>query len=146
MEINISYAMLVHLNSYTVVAKILVNPTNASVVASGDNIVTLGAGTGNWTDNMACNIMPSSTVYQAIINGDNVTGKVATGEIILVMRCDSTKKQLTLNVGDTKYEGTYTRRASSLRYLYNATNSYSDYEYIKVYDSVLTDSQISNIN
>nr|DAU18197.1 MAG TPA: hypothetical protein [Caudoviricetes sp.] len=135
-----------NLNSYTVVAKISVNPTNASVVASGDNIVTLGAGTGNWTDNMACNIMPSSTVYQAIINGDNVTGKVATGEIILVMRCDSTKKQLTLNVGDTKYEGTYTRRASSLRYLYNATNSYSDYEYIKVYDSVLTDSQISNIN
>ena len=135
-----------NLNSYTVVAKILVNPTNASVVASGDNIVTLGAGTGNWTDNMACNIMPSSTVYQAIINGDNVTGKVATGEIILVMRCDSTKKQLTLNVGDTKYEGTYTTRASSLRYLYNATNSYSDYEYIKVYDSVLTDSQISNIN
>ena len=135
-----------NLNSYTVVAKILVNPTNASVVASGDNIVTLGAGTGNWTDNMACNIMSSSTVYQAIINGDNVTGKVATGEIILVMRCDSTKKQLTLNVGDTKYEGTYTRRASSLRYLYNATNSYSDYEYIKVYDSVLTDLQISNIN
>lgn len=135
-----------NLNSYTVVAKILVNPTNASVVSSGDNIVTLGAGTGNWTDNMACNIMSSSTVYQAIINGDSVTGKVATGEIILVMRCDSTKKQLTLNVGDTKYKGAYTTRASSLRYLYNATNSYSDYEYIKVYDSVLTDLQISNIN
>lgn len=135
-----------NLNSYTLVAKILVNPTNASVVSSGDNIVTLGAGTGNWTDNMACNIMPSSTVYQATINGDSVKGKVATGEIVLVMRCDSTKKQLTLNVGGTKYERTYTKRASSLKYLYNATNSYSDYEYIKVYDSVLTDSQISNIN
>lgn len=135
-----------NLNSYTLVAKILVNPTNASVVSSGDNIVTLGAGTGNWTDNMACNIMSSNTIYQATINGDNVKGKVATGEITLIMRCDSTKKQLTLNVGGTKYEGTYTTRASSLKYLYNATNSYSDYEYIKVYDSVLTDSQISNIN
>lgn len=135
-----------NLNSYTLVAKILVNPTNASVVSSGDNIMTLGAGTGSWTDNMACNIMSSNTVYQAIINGDSVKGKVATGEITLVMRCDSTKKQLILNVGGTKYEGTYTTRASSLKYLYNATNSYSDYEYIKVYDSVLTDSQISNIN
>lgn len=135
-----------NLDSYTLVAKILVNPTNASVVSSGNNVMTLGAGTGSWTDNMACNIMTSNTVYQATINGNSVKGKVATGEIILIMRCDSTKKQLTLNVGNTKYEGTYTTRASSLKYLYNATNSYSDYEYIKVYDSVLTDSQISSIN
>lgn len=135
-----------NLNNYTLVAKILVNPTNASVVSSGDNIMTLGAGTGDWTDNMACNIMSSNTVYQATINGDSVKGKVATGEIILIMRCDSSKKQLTLNVGGTKYQGIYTKRASTLKYLYNATNSYSDYEYIKVYNSVLTDSQISSIS
>jgi len=135
-----------NLDSYTLVAKILVNPTGATVPSSGNTVMTLGAGTGNWQDNMACNILSSGTVYYSLVNGENVTGKTATGEITLVMRCDSTKKKLTLNVGGTKYEGNYTNRASTLKYLYNQTNTYIDYEYIKVYDSVLTDSQVANIN
>ena len=136
-----------NLTDYTMVIKLSVNPTGATIPSSGNNVITLGSGTSTWQDNMICNIIPtqSNTTFFAKGSGDNVTGKQATGDTTIILRHNATQKKITLNVGTNKYEGTYTTCASTLKFLYNATNTANDYEYIRIYDSILTDTQVSTM-
>ena len=44
-----------------------------------------------------------------------------------------------------KFEKTYTETASALKYIYNQTNTACDYKYIKLYNSVFTNTQIAEL-
>ena len=136
-----------NLTDYTMVIKLSVNPTGATIPSSGNNVITLGSGTSTWQDNKICNIITtqSNTTFFTKGKGDNVTGKQATGDTTIILRHNATQKKITLNVGTNKYEGAYTTCASTLKFLYNATNTANDYEYIRIYDSVLTDTQVSTM-
>ena len=127
--------------------KISVNPTGSSIPSAGNNVITIGAGTGgDWEDNMACNIFPGTgTQFYAKINGKHADGVEAKGVVTMILRHDATNKKVILNIGNNKYEKTYKETASTLKYIYNGTNTACDYKYIKLYNSVFSDTQISEL-
>ena len=135
-----------NLKSYTLAMRIQVNPTGATIPSAGNNVITIGTGTSTWKDNMACNILPTqSTKYYALINGESASGDEATGTVTIILRHDAVNKKIILNVGSKKFEKTYTETASALKYIYNQTNTACDYKYIKLYNSVFTDTQITEL-
>lgn len=135
------------LSNFTVAMKLFVNPTTASSTSAGNNVITMGAGTSTWKDNMSCNIHQGiGTEFYALINGESATGDEATGNTTIILRHDAANKKIILNIGSKKFENTYTDCASTFKYIYTASNTSCDYEYIKLYDTVLTDSQIESFN
>ena len=136
-----------NLKSFTMALKISVNPTGSSIPSAGNNVITIGAGTGgDWEDNMACNIFPGiGTQFYARLNGAHTDGVEAKGVVTMILRHDATNKKVILNIGNNKYEKTYKETASTLKYIYNGTNTSCDYKYIKLYNSVFSDTQISEL-
>ena len=135
------------ISDFTIILKILVNPTGATISANnGNNIICIGAGTTNWADNMTCTIFPTYNNTAFAPKADNYSyaqNDETVGEQYVILRHDSASSKVYLNIGKKKAEYTYTSKASALTTLYCNNSTFNDYSYIKIYNSVLTDEQIS---
>ena len=135
------------ISDFTIILKLLVNPTGATISSNnGNNVISIGTGLSNWADNMTCSIFPAynntafapkADIYSYAQNDETV------GEQYVILRHDSANSKVYLNIGKKKAEYTYTSKASALTTLYCNNSTFNDYSYIKIYNSVLTDEQIS---
>ena len=135
------------ISDFTIILKLLVNPTGANISSnSGNNIICIGVGTTDWTNNMTCTIFPTYNNTAFAPKADNYSyaqNDETVGEQYVILRHDSANSKVYLNIGKKKAEYTYTSKASALTTLYCNNSTFNDYSYIKIYNSVLTDEQIS---
>ena len=135
------------ISDFTIILKLLVNPTGVNISSnSGNNIICIGIGTTDWTNNMTCTIFPAYNNTAFAPKADNYSyaqNDETVGEQYVILRHDSANSKVYLNIGKKKAEYTYTSKASALTTLYCNSSAFNDYSYIKMYNSVLTDEQIS---